>query len=95
MATSVTEDRTTGFYMLGDRRLVNIHDRLYCVGRGCVIHHPSEHHLRHLPLHWLDSRAMMVRTCPHGTDHPDPDDLEYRNRIGQGWMGVHSCDGCC
>lgn len=65
----------------------HVHDPIGCEGRPCVIHHPSDHHMRSWPLHWRDDRYLMERICEHGVGHPDPDD---RNTDG-----IHGCDGCC
>lgn len=64
----------------------NVHTPDRCAGHHCVIHNPSDHHMRGWPLNWRDDWGIMERICPHGIGHPDPDD------IGD---GVHSCDGCC
>lgn len=79
-----------------DAVLVNVHTPDKCAGRHCVLHNPSEHHMRSWPVLWRSDLRMMVRTCPHQIDHPDPDDLAYRrNQLGAQHAGVHICDGCC
>lgn len=67
--------------------LVGVHSPSACEGRGCPIHHPSQHHMRDWPQNWRNDRRMMERICEHGVGHPDPDDLNA-NR-------AHGCDGCC
>lgn len=62
---------------------------------ACVIHDPSDHHMRDFPLHWRDDRGLMERICPHGVGHPDPDGLAFHLEAGRDYMGVHGCDGCC
>lgn len=79
---------------IGSGLLVNVHLPSRCAGRGCVVHHPSDHHMRGWRLNWRDDRAIMERTCPHGVGHPDPDDLAYRLSVGRG-DSTHGCDGCC
>jgi len=50
-----------------------------CQGRGCVIHHPSDHHMRMFPTRWAyDTSAassLMVRVCDHDQHHTDPDEI--------------------
>lgn len=75
--------------------LENVHDPARCDGQGCVLHHPSDHHMREWPTHWRADTRLMERICPHGVGHPDPDDDAHFERIGQGWKSVHGCDGCC
>jgi hypothetical protein len=72
------------------RRLM-VHDQSQCVSDdSCVIHHPSDHHMRDWELNWRSDTKMMERLCEHGIGHPDPDGLSWsRDR------GVHGCDGCC
>ena len=76
--------------LIGDDGLVlhNIHGEHLCLDRHCVIHNPSEHHMRDWPLHWCNDRGIFERICPHGFGHPDPD---QRLRV----PSVHDCDGCC
>lgn len=73
-------------------RLVNVHTT--CDG-PCVIHRPSEHHLRAWPLHWRGDRGIFERICEHGIGHPDPDQFAYWRRTGQHSQDVHGCCGCC
>ncbi|HYJ33818.1 MAG TPA: hypothetical protein VE326_11415 [Candidatus Binatia bacterium] len=80
---------------VGDATLFNVHTPDLCAGQHCVVHRPSAHHMRGWRLNWRGDRGLMERLCPHGTGHPDPDDLAYHYRVGRGWMGVHGCDGCC
>lgn len=65
----------------------------------CVIHRPSDHHMRDWPLHWRDDRKLMERLCAHGIGHPDPDDIAFKRRaLGDRRAdaeAVHGCDGCC
>lgn len=67
--------------------LTNIHRESDCEGTFCVIHNPSDHHMRDWPTYWRQDRGMMERICPHGIGHPDPDDANPDH--------VHGCDGCC
>jgi hypothetical protein len=67
------------------------HNWQCCAGQRCPLHNPSDHPLKDAPMRWRGDVGIIERTCPHGIDHPDPDDL----RIRSGFGGVHSCDGCC
>lgn len=82
-----------GFH-IGQTVLVNVHTPDKCAGRPCVLHNPSDHHMRDWPLVWRGDRRIMERKCPHRIGHPDPDDLAYQLSIGAD-SGVHGCDGCC
>lgn len=75
--------------------LTNVHDKDQCAHRHCVIHNPSDHHMRSWPLHWRDDRGIFERLCPHGVGHYDPDQLWYYKSIGRDWESIHGCDGCC
>ena len=84
-----------GGSLLGDDGtvLTRIHAERQCDGRSCVIHRPSEHHMRGWPLYWRDDRGIFERVCPHGVGHPDPDQTEHVRKTGRG--RGHGCDGCC
>lgn len=75
--------------------LVNVHPASQCAGRPCVLHNPSDHHMREWPTNWRPDKRMMERVCPHGIGHPDPDDMAYHRNQGRTGLGVHGCDGCC
>lgn len=72
-----------------------VHHPSRCEGRYCVIHNPSDHHMRSWPTVYRSDKGTMERNCPHGVGHPDPDDLAYHKSEGRAWAGVHGCDGCC
>lgn len=80
---------------VGQQMLVNVHSADKCAGRNCVLHNPSDHHMREWKLVWRGDRGIMERTCPHGIGHPDPDDMAYQRTLPHGDPGVHGCDGCC
>ena len=67
-------------------RFEGVHPPGVCAGRACVVHGPSEHHMRDWPMVWRPFRGQVERTCPHGIGHPDPD---------QAGDTTHGCDGCC
>lgn len=85
-----------GVQVSGDLVLKNVHPAAACSGEHCVIHNPSDHHMRDWPMNWRDDRGLMERICPkHGVGHPDPDALAHEIRQGREYQGVHGCCGCC
>jgi hypothetical protein len=76
--------------------LRNVHPAANCEGRGCVIHHPSNHKMRHWPAKWVDHGVGLhaERYCQHRVGHPDPDDLAFYDSVGIN-KREHDCDGCC
>lgn len=74
----------------------NVHPPRLCEGRGCWVHHPSDHHMRQWPVHLRDDYGFVTaeRICPHGVGHPDPDDLAYQKSVGRD-VSIHGCDDCC
>jgi len=80
---------------VGGAVLVNVHPPEQCAGRPCVMHAPSDHHMREWSTNWRGDTRVMERMCPHGIGHPDPDDVAYQKTIDRAWVGVHGCDGCC
>lgn len=84
-------------YITGTGQVVNgVHPEAACKGRGCPIHHPSNHHMADWKTHWRDDRRLMERVCEHGVGHPDPDDMAHHVLLGtETTRGVHGCDGCC
>ena len=87
-AALMDEDRRRGFDTTGP--LVT-HDRDACQGRGCPIHHPSDHHMRGWPRNWRSDRGLMERMCEHTVWHPDPDDASFRASRGDS----DTLHGCC
>lgn len=87
-----------GHYFFGEHILAHIHDEKLCKGRHCVIHNPSDHHMRDLPLIWDAQETQMMRLCEHDLVHPDPDDIAYWVNIAkQPWKTHHECcaNNCC
>lgn len=81
---------------LGPNLLTRVHTPDKCVGRPCVIHHPSNHTMSDWPLMWRSDTKRMERVCEHGVGHDDPDDTYYhREVLGEANAGAHWCDGCC
>lgn len=69
--------------------------------KACVIHNPSDHHMRDWPITLRIDRfaALAERVCPDGIGHPDPDSMAYiTSLIGEKkayYESIHGCDGCC
>lgn len=79
----------------GDELLERVHPREACIGRHCVLHNPSDHHMRSWPIQ-MRGTGLMERFCEHGIGHPDPDSVAYfTEELGLDGFGVHGCDGCC
>lgn len=78
---------------------VPTHDPDRCVGTFCVIHNPSDHHMKNWPITLRLDRigALAERRCEHGVGHPDPDSLAFIDTLigEENSEGVHGCDGCC
>lgn len=76
-----------------------------CRGTVCVVHAPSEHHMRDWPLGFSAATTsygqvlLGTRTCEHGVVHPDPDSLAYlrdvTHQLSPAVFGHTGCDGCC
>ena len=71
----------------------NAHDGDGCRGRGCALHGASDHWARDMPLRWIYPEKVqpgarragtMMRDCPHGILHYDPDGMTFSDRVGQG-----------
>lgn len=67
--------------------LYDVHSPKNCQGSTCLIHNPSDHHMRDWQLEWREDRHCFERICACGVGHPDPDDI--------GHDGIHGCCGCC
>jgi hypothetical protein len=87
----------TTWMEIGD--LKRTHPSSQCDGEVCVIHNPSEHHMLGWPIAMRET--LILRICPHGNKHPDPDSLGYFERhygsidtFMDRYRG-HTCDGCC
>ena len=75
-------------FTVRDPNPLSTHSRDVCQGRGCPVHHASDHHMRDWPQMWRFDGRFTERLCPHGIGHPDPDDTRAAAR-------THGCDGCC
>lgn len=94
------DELSNKFYTGAGQRLGATHPRTnQCDDRGCVIHNPSDHGMRHMKTLWRGDRYLMERLCEHGVGHPDPDDMSFKKRTMSAERyeveGVHGCDGCC
>ena len=72
----------------GGEVLQRVHLRSQCVGEKCLIHNPSDHHMRTWPMHWRSDRKIMERLCQCGIGHSDPDEINDPT-------GIHGCCGHC
>lgn len=70
-----------------DQILYGVHHSALCAGRPCTVHNRSDHHLRGWPQVWDGEGHRVMRECPHGVMHRDPDQPGRRRCI--------RCDGCC
>lgn len=87
---------THDLFVMPDGSELWTHQAKVCVADpACVVHRPSNHHMRDMPMHWRSDRGQMERICEHGVGHPDPDDLAFHLSKGRDYMGVHGCCGCC
>lgn len=83
-------------FITGTGQRLWVHEVSKCAGEFCVIHNPSDHHMRGWPLHWREDRRLFERIDPMGAGHPDPDDLNYHYKKDSATTkGVHGCNGLC
>lgn len=75
--------------------LVGVHDASVCGGRVCVLHSPTDHHMRDWVVVYREDRGFFERLCEHGVGHPDPDMLPFWKMLNLESEAVHGCDGCC
>lgn len=68
-----------------------------CAGRVCVLHNPTEHHMRFWPIHYRGQLNVFERTCPCGVNHPDPDQTPFWKQVALEAYAAHGCcpKGCC
>lgn len=75
--------------------VVGVHSELDCHGMPCVVHSPTQHHMRGWDLRFRRKRGIFERLCPHGFAHPDPDQFPHWRASGALHQAMHSCCGCC
>jgi hypothetical protein len=76
-------------------KLINVHDKSKCTGTVCVIHNPTNHHMRSWKQIWRNDRGIFERICSHGVGHPDPDQFPRWEETNRMYEAVHGCDRCC
>lgn len=82
--------------MVDGTTLYNVHTADRCAGQPCCIHNPTKHHMADWKPRWDDDWKQLWRVCPHGFNHPDPDDAAYLRRKADATARMwHGCDGCC
>lgn len=79
----------------GGQVLANVHPPGKCAGQVCIVHNPTDHHMRTWPVFWRDDAHLFERMCEHWVGHPDPDQREFWKLHGWEHKGIHGCDGCC
>lgn len=70
----------------------SVHKDLDCMGVNCVIHRPSNHHMRSWPAVWRGELRIIERTCPHGVGHPDPDGPKHSHGCDLNEEGRSCCE---
>lgn len=94
----LSEDDEYDLFGLEGGGVIRTHGPLDCWGGACVIHSPSEHHMRGWRLIFRhDKHYLAERECEHGVGHPDPDSLAYIHTLGFNEVGIHECcaEHCC
>lgn len=82
------------------RTLVNVHNPAQCEGRGCSVHHASDHKMKFWPKDFIfpedkpGAWGYFMRYCQHRSGHADPDDIVYWASRGRD-ITCKDCDGCC
>lgn len=77
--------------------LAQVHDPGRCEGTPCVVHGPSDHHMRQWPLEWINEPGKFVRICACGCAHPDPDQFATWREQHREYLAWHACCDlrCC
>lgn len=70
------ERREVWYIADSDQVVLGIHPKRWCSGT-CVVHRPSKHQLRDLPLAFDMKSKCFYRTCAHKNQHQDPDERTY------------------
>lgn len=98
---SLLPDDLANTWVTGTGQLItNVHSPTLCEGRGCPVHHPSDHRMKGWPTNFREGGMFDIkpphteRVCEHGIGHPDPDDIVFWANQGED-ISIHGCDGCC
>lgn len=83
---------TNRWRLVGGELLSNVHPEGTCMDQHCTIHNPSDHHMRTWPMHFNHGSRQMERTCPHGQQHPDPDELNTNHIKAPNKVHCLNCD---
>lgn len=95
------ESNVMELYIDGTGQRIHVHDKEDCQGHDCVVHSPSNHHMRGWATHYRRDRGFTERVCVHGVGHIDPDDMSFLRGVYESkgkdhsHLGIHGCDGCC
>jgi hypothetical protein len=91
------DDKEMDLVVLEDGEVVRTHGPARCTGTPCPVHGPSRHLLSEAPLSWLPELQLMMRRCPHGQVHPDPDSMAYLVERLLAYGSWHECCAhrCC
>lgn len=85
-------------YLPNGQVLQGVHPATACEGRGCPIHHPTDHAMAGWPLLWRGDRGLMERVCLCRIGHPDVDHMAWyatcHTDEDTRAEGVHGCCGC-
>ena len=96
---AVPYTRKDVIFMTNGQKLLDVHTRDQCATQFCVIHHPSNHHMKTWDYYWDNRSRMMMRMCEHSVLHPDPDQVAFERRYLEPAVLAtvidHYCDGCC
>ncbi len=82
-------------------RKIRVHPEAVCDDREyCCVHRPGPHRMRDWPMRWRYDIKIMMRTCPHGIGHSDPDHVAYVRSLSPELASAQEfhhrhCDGCC
>ena len=86
--TAPVDERNT---LIGGQ-IIRSHRSSNCFKYWCPIHNTSLHHMRTWKQMFDPATGVMLRVCPHGGYHPDPDD-PFEFAAAKAHKG--HCDGCC
>ena len=74
---SATQNEDGSITLSGGQRLIKTHNATVCLGAHCVLHNPTDHEFRSLPLFFIGQH--MVREQEDGTKVIDPDDYVFNS----------------